>query len=78
MMEESIVHKHYEKTEEAVARLNTTQFTVTQQGSTEPDFRNAFWDHKEEGLYVDVVSGEPLFSSQGKNYFKVSPNYSCM
>ncbi|MCU0627427.1 MAG: peptide-methionine (R)-S-oxide reductase MsrB, partial [Gemmatimonadaceae bacterium] len=39
---------------------------VTQQCGTEPPFRNAFWNHKEPGLYVDIVSGEPLFASVHK------------
>jgi len=39
---------------------------VTQNSATEPPFNNAYWDHKQEGLYVDVVSGEPLFSSLDK------------
>ena len=42
------------------------QFTVTQQCGTEPPFRNAYWDNHQPGLYVDVVSGEPLFSSLDK------------
>ena len=41
-------------------------FEVTQHAATEPPFRNAFWDHHDEGLYVDVVTGEPLFSSHDK------------
>jgi len=48
------------------ARLTPEQFRVTQQGATEQPFRNAYWDHHEPGLYVDVVSGEPLFSSKDK------------
>ncbi len=47
-------------------RLTPEQFAVTQQEATEPPFRNEFWDHHEEGLYVDVVSGEPLFTSLDK------------
>lgn len=42
------------------------QYEVTQNNGTEPAFNNEFWDHKEEGLYVDIVSGEPLFSSLEK------------
>src|SRR5207249_7420817 len=41
-------------------------YEVTQHEATEPPFRNAFWDNKKPGLYVDVVSGEPLFSSLDK------------
>jgi peptide methionine sulfoxide reductase msrA/msrB len=47
-------------------RLNNLQYDVTQEDATEPAFRNTYWDNKEEGLYVDVVSGEPLFSSLDK------------
>lgn len=46
--------------------LSAEQFAVTQQCGTEPPFRNAYWDHHEPGLYVDVVSGEPLFLSLDK------------
>jgi peptide methionine sulfoxide reductase msrA/msrB len=47
-------------------RLTALQYHVTQNDATEPPFNNAFWDHHQSGLYVDVVSGEPLFSSQDK------------
>src|SRR5512139_3833680 len=47
-------------------RLTPEQYAVTQQCGTEPPFRNAYWDNHEPGLYVDVVSGEPLFSSADK------------
>jgi peptide-methionine (R)-S-oxide reductase len=47
-------------------RLTPMQFEVTQQAATEPPFRNEFWDNKKPGIYVDVVSGEPLFSSLDK------------
>jgi len=46
--------------------LTPMQYEVTQNNATEPPFRNEFWDHKTEGLYVDIVSGEPLFSSLDK------------
>ena len=46
--------------------LTDLQKYVTQHDGTEPPFENEFWDHKEEGIYVDVVSGEPLFSSKDK------------
>src|SRR2546427_5877513 len=42
------------------------QFAVTQQNATEPPFRNEYWNHHEHGIYVDIVSGEPLFSSLDK------------
>jgi peptide methionine sulfoxide reductase msrA/msrB len=51
---------------ELKSRLTAEQFRVTQQNGTEPPFRNAYWDSHEPGLYVDVVSGEPLFSSKDK------------
>ncbi len=56
----------YRKDPEAVARLTTDQYQVTQEAATEPAFRNEFWNNKEDGIYVDVVSGEPLFSSVHK------------
>lgn len=43
--------------------LTELQYQVTQKAGTEPPFQNAFWDHKAEGVYVDIVSGEPLFAS---------------
>lgn len=46
--------------------LTPLQFAVTQESATEPPFRNEYWNNKKEGLYVDVVSGEPLFSSLDK------------
>jgi peptide-methionine (R)-S-oxide reductase len=56
----------YGKDPEAVARLTQAQYQVTQRDATEPAFRNEFWDNHEAGLYVDVVSGEPLFASINK------------
>jgi len=56
----------YQKKPEVVSRLSPEQFRVTQQSATEPPFQNAYWDNKEPGLYVDVVSGEPLFTSNDK------------
>lgn len=47
-------------------RLDPLQHRVTQEEGTEPPFRNAYWDNHAEGIYVDVVSGEPLFSSKDK------------
>ena len=47
-------------------RLTDVQYQVTQHEGTEPAFRNDYWDNHEAGIYVDVVSGEPLFSSQHK------------
>jgi peptide methionine sulfoxide reductase msrA/msrB len=42
------------------------QYQVTQKNATEPPFKNEYWDNKREGIYVDVVSGIPLFSSKDK------------
>ena len=47
-------------------KLSPIQYQVTQQCGTEPAFRNAYWDNHAEGIYVDVVTGEPLFSSKDK------------
>lgn len=47
-------------------KLSSEQFAVTQKCGTEPPFRNAYWDNHKPGIYVDVVSGEPLFSSLDK------------
>ncbi len=47
-------------------RLTPMQYRVTQRDGTEPPFSNAYWDNKADGIYVDVVSGEPLFSSREK------------
>ena len=47
-------------------KLTRMQYYVTQQDGTEPPYANAYWDNKEPGIYVDVVSGEPLFSSVDK------------
>lgn len=47
-------------------RLTPQQYEVTQHEATERPFQNEYWDHKEPGLYVDIVSGEPLFSSLDK------------
>lgn len=47
-------------------RLTDLQYQVTQQEGTERPFQNEFWDEKRDGLYVDIVSGEPLFSSRDK------------
>ncbi|MDQ1281364.1 MAG: peptide-methionine (R)-S-oxide reductase [Thermoproteota archaeon] len=52
--------------EELKAKLTSLQFMVTQQCGTETPFSNAYWDNKREGIYVDVASGEPLFSSKDK------------
>lgn len=56
----------YRKTPEALSSLTDSQFRVTQKDGTEPAFRNEYWDNHEPGIYVDVVSGQPLFSSKDK------------
>jgi len=60
------VSTEYRKTSEALSRLTDRQFAVTQDDATEPPFRNEYWDNHEAGIYVDVVSGQPLFSSTDK------------
>jgi peptide methionine sulfoxide reductase msrA/msrB len=52
--------------EELKKKLTPEQYEVTAQCGTEPPFNNAFWNNKKEGIYVDLVSGEPLFSSKDK------------
>jgi len=48
------------------SKLTAIQYDVTQNQATEPPFQNEYWDNDREGIYVDVISGEPLFSSQDK------------
>lgn len=55
-----------EKKNELKKKLTPLQYKVTQEEGTEPPFQNEFWDNKREGIYVDVISGEPLFSSGDK------------
>lgn len=52
--------------EELKNQLTSLQYRVTQNDATEPAFDNKYWDHKKKGIYVDIVSGEPLFSSKHK------------
>ncbi len=52
--------------EDMLKKLTPLQFEVTQNDATEPPFRNKYWNNKSEGIYVDIVSGEPLFSSTDK------------
>ncbi|MFH1694015.1 MAG: peptide-methionine (R)-S-oxide reductase MsrB [Bacillota bacterium] len=54
------------KKEELKQKLTPIQYHVTQENGTERAFENPFWDYHEEGLYVDIVSGEPLFTSRDK------------
>jgi len=65
---ESALMQLYKKPsdEELKQKLSTQCYDVTQKGATERPFENAYWDNKEAGIYVDVVTGEPLFSSLDK------------
>lgn len=58
----------YGKPDDATLRktLSPLQYKVTQKNGTEPPFKNEYWDNKKEGIYVDIISGEPLFSSLDK------------
>ncbi|MGD9250171.1 MAG: peptide-methionine (R)-S-oxide reductase MsrB [Desulfobacterales bacterium] len=47
-------------------KLTPMQYKITRRNGTEPPFRNAYWDHHDAGIYVDIISGEPLFSSTDK------------
>jgi len=60
--------KDFQKPDQAELqkRLSPEQFAVTQQCGTEPPFRNAYWNNHKPGIYVDIVSGQPLFSSLDK------------
>lgn len=60
------MHRTRPDDEELRQRLTPLQYEVTQHEGTEAPFRNQYWDNKEPGIYVDVVSGEPLFSSLDK------------
>jgi peptide-methionine (R)-S-oxide reductase len=60
------VPDEYRKDDGTVAQLTPRQYAVTQESATEPAFDNEFWDKKEAGIYVDIVSGEPLFASLQK------------
>lgn len=63
-----IAGTNYQKPSDAVIkqRLTPLQYSVTQTGETEPPFHNVYWDNKKPGIYVDIVTGEPLFSSLDK------------
>jgi len=60
------VAKNYNKNPEAISALAPEQYHVTQQNGTERAFTGEYWDNHEPGIYVDVVSGEPLFASVDK------------
>lgn len=57
---------HKPSDDELKKKLTPAQYAVTQQEATEQPYKNAFWNNKKAGLYVDIVSGEPLFSSLDK------------
>ena len=63
LAEEGFVKPSDEKLKKTLSRI---EYVVTQKDGTEPPFRNRYWDNKREGIYVDVVSGEPLFASLHK------------
>ncbi len=56
----------YRKNPAAISKLSPEQYRVTQRDGTERPFKNEYWANKEPGIYVDVVSGEPLFASTDK------------
>ena len=58
--------KTYPKNSNRIAALSDIERHVTQSCGTEPAFNTPFWNHKQAGIYVDIVSGEPLFSSTDK------------
>ncbi len=62
------MNKKYTKPSDDVLKKTLTplQYKVTQEDGTEPSFKNEYWDEKRDGIYVDIVSGEPLFSSKDK------------
>ncbi|MDQ6961271.1 MAG: peptide-methionine (R)-S-oxide reductase MsrB [Mariprofundaceae bacterium] len=62
------IHPDYRKAKDSELKKTLTkqQYDVTQKEGTEPPFKNPYWDHKKKGIYVDIVSGEPLFSSEDK------------
>ena len=65
-MQKEKMEKNKKSAEEKKKKLTPMQYEVTQQCGTEPAFANEYWNNKREGIYVDVVSGEPLFSSTDK------------
>lgn len=66
---DTFIARHWKQPKDkdaALSKLTPLQYEVTQNNATEPPFRNEYYEHKEEGIYVDIVSGEPLFSSLDK------------
>ncbi len=68
MAETTLLEKTYMRPDKQQLReqLSALQYHVTQEEGTEPAFNNRYWDNKQAGIYVDIVSGEPLFSSLDK------------
>lgn len=64
--ETSVMLKADNTTNDLKSRLTKEQYDVTQCSATEAPFKNAYWNNHEEGIYVDIVSGEPLYSSKDK------------
>lgn len=66
-VEKTASHEYAKPDDEGLRnKLTPMQYKVTQSEGTEPPFNNEYWDNKREGIYVDIVSGEPLFSSLDK------------
>jgi len=65
-MQKAIMTKRYQKSGDAIKNLTPEQYHVTQENGTERPFQNEFWDKNDIGIYVDIVSGEPLFISSTK------------
>jgi peptide methionine sulfoxide reductase msrA/msrB len=67
---EAFLAKHWGQSSKTdgkqLRQLTRLQYQVTQNGATEPPFQNEYWDNQREGIYVDLISGEPLFSSKDK------------
>jgi len=63
---DQFIEHHWKDKNHLKASLTPMQYEVTQKSGTEPPFHNEFWNHVEEGIYVDIVSGKPLFSSTDK------------
>ncbi|MDX2083363.1 MAG: peptide-methionine (R)-S-oxide reductase MsrB [Rickettsiales bacterium] len=63
---EALAQNNNKKYPKNLQNMTALQKQITQQNGTEPAFRNEYWNNKKEGIYVDVASGQPLFSSQDK------------
>ena len=68
MEQKKLKENSYERPKDVSLRMQLTedQYAITQQGATEPPYFNAYWDEEREGIYVDIVTGEPLFLSTDK------------